>query len=347
MAQKKILFRADGNALVGSGHIMRCRSIASAAIELGADCLFVTADDSFSEKLREAAIETIVLHSDYAHMDDELPALLPLLHGYAPDIMLIDSYHVTPTYLQTLSAHVRTAYMDDILSFPHPVDLLFNYNIYADRAAYEALYAKNGTPLPALFIGTEYAPLRAEFQQLPERPPASEVKSILFSAGGADPERIALSFVNAIIRDPSMISYQFHLVLGQFEPDLEEIQRIAAERPNLILHWNVREMASLMRGCDAAVSAAGSTLYELCACGIPTVTYILADNQIPGAEAFSAKGIMLSAGDQRLSDSFIDELLSQLKQLCDRPTLRRSMHTMGLRCVDGNGASRTARCLST
>ena len=99
-------------------------------------------------------------------------------------------------------------------------------------------------------------------------------------------------------------------------------------------------MKLLMRMCDIAVSAVGSTLYELCACGIPTITYVVADNQIPGAEAFERMGMVVSLGDIRGRENVecdvIRMVLDMARDLKKRQYMSRRMQDM----VDGYGAKR-------
>ena len=114
---------------------------------------------------------------------------------------------------------------------------------------------------------------------------------------------------------------------------------------NLILYQNVTNMSELMRKCDVAISASGTTLYELSACGIPTICYILEDNQINGAESFEAEGIMVNAGDIRIQPDFFESVLYRLRELRDNYTQRIKMHEMSQKKIDGSGAIRLAQCL--
>ena len=344
MSSKKIMIRADGNAMIGAGHIMRCLSVAAAAKELGAECLFVTADSSFSETIKRYEISQIVLESDYSDLKRELEVFSRVIDENHPAVLLIDSYHVTEHYLLSLRDHVKTAYIDDFKKDIYPVDYLINYTPDATYSDYAHLY-ENVIQPPVFLLGEAYTPLRKEFQNLEEQPIRKIVKDVLFSAGGADPERIALRFIKRLLSCSDLMDIRFHLVLGNYEPDIDEILSLCIEYPNLIPHRNVTHMADLMRQCDAAVSAAGSTLYELSACGIPTITYILEDNQIAGALAFESKGIMINAGDVRGNQLFFDDLINTLRAVCSNYDLRSGMHFKAVRIVDGRGAARVAQTL--
>ena len=131
-------------------------------------------------------------------------------------------------------------------------------------------------------------------------------------------------------------------MVGAANEDRDLIVSEATGVSNLFLHENVTNMSELMLSCDVAISAAGSTLYELCACRVPTITYILADNQIPGARGFEQRGIMKCAGDIRetgaveLSARLIDMAL----ELCDNESERALIAERQGSVVDGKGAER-------
>ena len=97
-----------------------------------------------------------------------------------------------------------------------------------------------------------------------------------------------------------------------------------------------------MKKCDIAISAAGSTLYELCAVGVPTVAYSLADNQIVATEEFERLGIMLNAGDCRTNTCFVENIEQFMNQLSDNKALREQLSSEMQKLVDGNGAERIA-----
>lgn len=336
--RKKLLIRADGNANIGAGHIMRCMSIGNAARKLDVDVCFVTADESFLAVLKNNDFKVYVLNSDYKKMEDELDKLLPLLREEKPDRIILDSYYVTAKYMETIKQYSELVYIDDVLSFPYPADTLINYNIYACEKQYTDLYASR--ELPKMLLGCRYVPLRDEFQTGKVVEIKNDVKSVLFSAGGADPERIALRFVKNVVSNERFNDTVFHIVLGSFEPDKDEIEAISRSHSNIVTHSNVSRMSDLMLQCDLAISAAGSTLYELCACGVPTITYVLADNQLPGATAFSNLDIMISAGDDRVDGKLIDNIIREITNVSCNVEKRRGMQHKGLSSIDGKGAKK-------
>ena len=385
------LFRADGNSSVGAGHVMRCLSIADAARDRGIECAFVTAGDEFDGIITARGYRDIALGTDYKDMDSELLRMARIVEDEHPAAVFVDSYFVTTEYLNALKRmvnHVSDAsmaisdevsvdtdhempaehsgggkliYIDDVLSFPYPCDILLNYNIYADEGEYRNLY--KGTVLPELLLGTTYAPLRKEFDRAVNpnadaghentcmdrgrKNQASEScslhkygRGILVSTGGADFEHLMIELVREVKRRDT--EHTFHFIVGAANEDRNVIFDEAIGERGIVLHENVSDMAGLMCSCDVAISAAGSTLYELCACRVPAVTYILADNQIPGARGFEKCGIMKCAGDIRElgAGTLAARLIDMALQLCDNEEERLLISERQENVVDGKGAER-------
>lgn len=329
-----ILIRADANEHIGTGHVMRCLSIANAFVQAGHEVKFITADHRGDGLIQSRGFESICLNSEWTQMEGE--EIDRVLRSYRPDLLLVDSYFVTEPYLSSLSNCVTLAYIDDLNDSVWNLDFLINYNIFGTVADYSR-YKETRT---RLLLGPTYAPLRNEFKNIPghEINDAKNIKDIMVSAGGADPEGITEKLIESVCDDLSDIA--FHFVVGVLNPRLEKIRALANEHRNVILHINEKNMSALMKFCDVAISAAGSTLYELCACGTPTITYTLADNQLTLADEFRKQGIMLSAGDCRGNACFIPGLAEHLHDLIADKEKRGQLSVRMQSLVDGCGAER-------
>lgn len=381
------IFRADGNPETGAGHIMRCLSIADAAAAEFVPCMFVTADGNFSATITERGHEAVILDTDYSYMEGELEKeqFQNIIKKYRPTALIVDSYFVTCRYLLVLKKlckeiNCRLVYIDDVLAFPYPVDCLINYNIYGPdkRTEYERMYleAVNGPEkeqspgsekicnleepfnssltfkalsgcCPCFLLGPEFAPLRAEFSNLPDRMVNCQAKNVLISTGGGDCEHLSIRLTEYIIKDSSLARFHFHLIIGTMNQDLSVIQKMADSIPNITLHYNVTDMQHLMSSCDVAISAAGSTLYELCAAQTPVITYILADNQVSGAEGFERHGVLKCAGDIRVvgAEKLAADVIKAAVGLADDYEERVRISSAQKRLLDGNGAERIIRSL--
>lgn len=343
-----IIFRADGNSLVGVGHVMRCLSIADAFKKVGESCLFITSDNIMSKTIRERGHKNLVLGLKYDHMDEEIDLLKKAITTKKTKVIFIDSYFVTERYLESLrdfcvKKHILLVYIDDVLAFPYPCDVLLNYNIYASSDEYSNLY--KGCVSPEFMLGTAYAPQREEFQNLSDRIVNRQGKNILISTGGADSEHISLEIIKTIIASNKWKDYKFHVIVGSMNRDKDKIYSLAAGWDNIEIYEEVIKMADLMRSCDVAISAAGSTLYELCSTQTPTITYILADNQILGAKGFEEKGVLHCAGDvRRLGGRLLAEkVLSAATKLVDNFEERCRISQKMKAVIDGKGAERIVK----
>lgn len=347
--------RADGNETIGMGHIMRCLTIAQALRRQGAEVLFITADAQAASVIEERGFAAKILFTRYDKMEVELPQLMTLLMehtksgGAGAPKLLIDSYFVTAFYLKNLQLAAKVILMDDEKRAAYPCDGLVNYNIYGKTLGYESEYPKE----TKLFLGCQYAPLREAFQN-----GGYEVREmaehILFTAGGGDACHVALKMAKRLEkkalsesdRENGRISPIWHIICGPFCSDTEELERLAAGNERLRIHKNVTDMSGLMRSCDIAVSAAGSTLYELCGIGVPAVGFYFAENQRRNMETFAEQTPIKNAGDFSLEPEKVCELIEkEVETLCREKTLREKISQSMKTIVDGKGADRLAEGL--
>ena len=368
----RIIFRTDANHSIGMGHLMRCLSIADAFQRLDKEVSFIVADDIAEDCILERGFKVMVLYTDYKDMDDELQ-FWPLLDGIG--FVIVDSYHVTYSYLYHLREKVgknggKLAYIDDVYSFPYPVDILINYNIYGEYVDYHSLYVNSGVDEPQYILGTDYVPLRDMFKSLPKRVQTKRVRNVLISTGGSDELHLARTLICYLLELNSNNEHTdypsnerdriYHVLLGSMNSDKDDIRRITKDHDFIILHENVSNMKSLIMSMDLCVSAAGSSLYEICACGVPLITYSIADNQLSGAEAFEKYGVAVNIGDLRDPDSIdaglffsgglcedsAERIISTVEVVADDYLKRTYMGKRMQELVDGYGASRIVNAIS-
>ncbi len=341
-----IFIRADANAKIGLGHLMRCIGIADAAL-INNDVVFYTAGEDAGDILKNHNIENVIINASYENMNSELQYFKEEILKKKPEVVFVDSYYVTPDYLQELyhsckSYGGKLVYIDDIAKFAYPCDYLINYNLFGPDLLgdYKKMYKEK--ELPTMLLGGDYVPLRKEFSHIGERKVKETADSILVSSGGSDLVHITLEMVKYISeRYKEKDCYTFNIIVGQLNHDLDEIKKIAANATNIHIFHSVSNMASLMCCNDVAISASGSTLYELCATQTPAITYTLADNQVKGAEKFKSLGLMRYVGDARLKGAheLAEELINQAVLLCKDYAERNIMAKKQKEAVSVNGAA--------
>lgn len=338
--------RADGNEKIGMGHIMRCLTIAEALRRQGEEVLFLTADEKPVKLIEERGFAAKILFTYYDEMEVELPQLLSIFMGNIGDInlekprILVDSYFVTEFYLKNLRLSATVILMDDEKRAVYPCDGLVNYNIYGKTLEYERDYTA-GT---RLFLGCEYMPLREQYRD-GSYEVRDKVEHILLTTGGGDGCHMALAMAKRLLcSEQEMTGVTWHIVCGPYCQDTEELKKLASKNNMLQVHKNVTDMSGLMRSCDIAVSAAGSTLYELCSIGVPTVGFYFAENQRKNMETFGKLTPVMNAGDFSVSpEKVLDFILREVEILCCERQLREKISQAMRNIVDGKGADRLAK----
>lgn len=338
--------RADGNEKVGMGHVMRCLAVAEALKNFEEKIVFITADENPARLIEERGFSVKVLSTSYDDMEGELPRITQFLRQSGtvrkPKI-LVDSYFITPHYLESLRSFAKVILMDDEKKAVYPCDGLVNYSIYGKTLGYERDYPRE----TGLFLGCSYVPLRRQFQSC-SYAVREKASHILFMTGGSDSLHIALHLTRRLLlrEKEGAVNAVWHIVCGPYHPDTEELERLAAEHAFLRIHKNVTNMSEIMRRCDIAVSAAGSTLYELCSVGVPTVGFYFVENQRRNMETFAKLTPIKNAGDfSREPEKVLDFIEKEVEILCREKTLREKCSRIMKSMVDGRGADRLARDL--
>lgn len=327
---KKLYIRADMNQTIATGHVMRCLSIADAARKMDIDTIFISADSEPAELIKERGYQLIVLNSDWKHMEQEVRQLSELVKKNKIDKLLIDSYQVTEKYLMSLSGMTETVYIDDLNAFFYPVNKIVRYANY-----YQKLDVKYKYHQSQLMLGCSYAPLRKEFRNLPKKIIKNHVENLLIVSGGSD----NFDLIRKILVNIDKSQYEkICAVCGRYYGKFEELCQEYASYSNIYFYKAVDNLIDYMKWADVVISAGGTTLYELCAVGTPTITYSFADNQLDNVHQFADDEIMDYAGDARYDDVYFEiaHILNKYKDADYRKNKSVRMQQL----VDGRGAQR-------
>lgn len=331
-----LYIRVDMNKEIATGHLMRCVSIADAARTMGEETTFLLADSEAEAYLSGKGYRFLVLHTDWRNMDGELDALFPVLAREGVKRLLIDSYQVTETYLRRLRERVETVYLDDINRFLYPVDALICYAVYWKKFRYEERYPKT----TQLYLGTRYTPLRQEFLGVEKKNIRARILRVLALSGGSDSYRVAEQIADTL---ETVGGLEADIVCGRYSGCYERLKERYQGRNGMRIYQAKEGISDLMKEADLAISAGGTTLYELCACGVPTISYVLADNQMENVAQFQRDGIIDCAGDVR--NGSIGDNLKRLICQYSSQTFRANRSALASSVVDGNGARRIAQLL--
>lgn len=331
----KIYIRADMNEIIATGHIMRCLSIADAAKEQGKETVFITADEKPLEMLQSRGYEPIVLHTDWDNMEEEVGVLLPLIKRMGISKLLVDSYRVTEKYLRTLEEHTEVFYLDDLDAFEYPVSNVICYANYYSQLSY-GNYKGN----TKFYLGTSYMPIRKVFQNCKPKLIKEKIENIMILSGGSDNYHM-IENIAELFKENDIL--QADIICGAFYPDFEGLKEQFAGYGNLHFYQNVSNLEEFMEKADLAISAGGTTLYELSAKGTPTISYSFADNQLKNVRQFDEDGLISYAGDVRVDDVYGN--IYRLYRKFEDSKLRKACSKKMQKVMDGQGATRIATLL--
>lgn len=355
------VIRADGNSNIGAGHLMRCLTIAmelKECIDPRDKIIFVCADRDGASLVENRGFTACCLGTAYDRMDAETTSLEQTFHQIMKDgtrlkWILVDSYYITDGYLAFLSQFAKVAVMDDLAQKPLRSDLVINYNLYAIEA-YENMPGKE--ILKETLLGADYVPLRRQFQgpgnnetlsggQKITEEKTHQVRNVLITTGGADQDNIG-----GRILEKLAVKYdtaKFHLVAGRYHPQIGWLEALAGEHKNIEIHVDVQDMASLMKQCDLSITAGGTTIYELCALGVPLVCFSYAKNQEQLCTYMEKLVGGCYAGEWHKNQQKTMEKLCELfEQMYENEKLRKQAGRKQMLVVDGMGAGRIAKKLA-
>lgn len=326
----KVAFRADASLQMGSGHVMRCLTLADALKAQGADCHFISREHPghLLEVIRQrgykvnslvaraqyaqAAIKNIVNEASSPQQEPPHAAWLgstwqtdaqetaAILASLQPDWLVVDHYALDRRWEEALAPHHRKLLLiDDLADRPHRCDLLLDQNLGRQPEHYAQWVPAHCQVL----TGPHYALLRPEFAalrpySLQRRHAEPGLRQLLITMGGVDHPNATGQVLQALKTCALPADCRITVVMGLTAPWLQNVREMAEQMPwpsDVVV--NVSDMAQRMADSDLAIGAAGSTSWERCCLGLPTLMVVLAVNQQAGAQALEAAHAARLIGD--------------------------------------------------
>ena len=338
----KWLFRADAGIQLGSGHVMRCLALAQVLQDAGETPLLVTAETFPWENLLQSGGMEIRRISAPAGSGGDLRQTIEIARGTKASWIVADGYRLDASYQKGLKeAGLKILFIDDYGHCQrYPADLVLNQNLHAHAGLYERREAYT-----QLLLGTRYVLLRREFRKWANwtRGFPKVARKILVTLGGSDPGNATLKVIQAL-KQIEFPGTEVTVVAGPTNPNLESLQHeLSTARPTFRLLPYGNEMPALMAWADMAISAGGSTCWEMAFMGLPNLALVLAENQLPIATRLDEEGATVNLGwFDRLSCS---QICSAVNDLAFSATERQRMSEAGRKLVDGLGALRVVKAL--
>jgi UDP-2,4-diacetamido-2,4,6-trideoxy-beta-L-altropyranose hydrolase len=331
--------RADAGVRIGTGHVMRCLALAQAWKKRGGDVVLYTHDaaPTLVRRLEQEGVQ-VVMPVHRAGSLEEAREVASLAGEASLLWMVVDGYVFSPEYLAAIKeGGLRLLVLDDLAACDlSAADIVLNQNAYAS----ESMYPKT----IRLLAGSRNALLRREFLEWHGRrcsEPEEAVK-ILVTLGGGDPENVTRKVVELLAGLADRV-LSLKIIVGSANPHLESLRQVSAGGHEVEILANPPNLPELMNRADVAISAAGSSCWELACLGLPMLLIITADNQRGVAATLKDVGIAEVLGwhdDFPASDS-----LSRITRLLTDQPRRARMSTLGRNLVDGHGAARVTEAI--
>lgn len=329
----RIFIRADGGNSIGLGHIMRTLVLAKELRKQNNQVIYICRDKEKSDKYKTGIQKIIEENFQVIKISENnfITEIINIQKDYNADLIITDSYDVNEEYFDILRPYFKlTGYIDDVNKCRMNVDFILNQNINAN----DLDYSRNVKSKTKLFLGTKYCLIRDEFRKAYKKKIINlEADKILLTLGGMDNNHNTIKILNLM----KEINKKIYVVIGTaFSRELiEKINYLSKENNNIIPCENAN-MSQLMLECDAAVSACGSTLYELAAMKVPGIGLIVADNQKEVAEKMIENSLLVDIFDINKFNQ--KEFLDSVQKCIGDKNLRRSIINKMKNIVDINGA---------
>jgi UDP-2,4-diacetamido-2,4,6-trideoxy-beta-L-altropyranose hydrolase len=351
----RIIFRTDANQQIGTGHFMRCLTLAEEMRRSHADICFVARDLPMylQQMLTKHGVQFIALPKPEVSQDvDELPyaawlkttqaedaeQTLAALGATTWDWLVVDHYaldHRFETPLRKACKYVMA--IDDLADRVHDCDVLLDQNYYQDQAQ---RYRDKVPSHCRQLLGPSFAQLRPEFKAMRDKVQVrtGKVNNILVFFGGVDADNYTGQVLDLLIS--LNLGVQVSVVIGQQHPQKEKIRQLCVQY-SFACHVQTSQIAILMAEADLAIGAGGSSHWERCCLGLPSIAVATAANQIPITNELSKLGGCLSLGE--IQNTTLGKIKESLFFFLESSVECEKFSKTAFNLVDGNGVYRVSQ----
>jgi UDP-2,4-diacetamido-2,4,6-trideoxy-beta-L-altropyranose hydrolase len=344
----RVAFRADVSASIGTGHLRRCRSLADALTELGAEVVFVArpGDAPFLTGFGGAVCW---LQTGDGDAGNDVREMAGALKYFAPDWVVVDHYRLDAGWHMAVRAAMgaRVLVIDDLADRPLAPDLLVDHNLNADVSQ---KYAGRVEASARCLLGARFALLEPAYAKATRCTPAHHARSIGIFMGGSDP-RNACALALRACREGAGFEGDIEIVSSRLSPHFDALSVLCSHWPRTRLLSDLPDLRAFFARHDLQVGAGGGAALERCCIGAPTVGLAVASNQLASLPSMQAQGAIVwvraDVPPESVPDFSLDGVLETrlghaVRQLLDDPGARERLSERSRALVDGRGANRVA-----
>lgn len=328
-------FRVDSNEYIAGGHLARCVSIAQGLIERGQSVKFLIADNNPVDILRTNGFDYLILGSDWRDLATGLDRTREVLCSDEKAVLVVDTYSITTEYVKKLMHLSKIVYLGSRRVCLGEIRLLINYSADIDYEFYNENYSSE----TRLLLGPKYAPIRKKFSNR-KYILNDKCKTVLVTSGNTNKYGIIEAIIDTLT--PILDKYEINimLVVGPMFEKPEKIYQRYVEYSRVKILENVTDMSEVMSQSDIAISANGTTVYELAAIGVPTISFAMVEEQVASAKALHELGVVDYCGNAfadavQCATNIKNRLVFYINNNDERVLLARTANSL----IDGNGVN--------
>ena len=362
----KIVLRCDASLQIGTGHIMRCLTLANALKQKGHECTFICKSHAGNliEKIRQNGHQAYALtvdidsdkqtnestawldHSHWLGSSQAVDAMQcqQFLSHHTVDWLIVDHYALDYEWEGMLRAYTKwIMVIDDLVDRTHDCDLLLDQNLGTLDTDYISLVPSHCE----ILTGTKYVLLRPEFAQwrdysLDRRQLEPQLKTLLINLGGVDKDNYTTQILKGLLESALPKDCKTQVVMGATGPHIDSVRSVASELPwqtDIIV--SADNMAELMANADLAIGASGSTTWERCCLGLPSIQLVTADNQAKIANYLQAQKLAFVIHQGNITS----QLTQIIKTLVENPQHFSEVSHKCSTITDGIGTEKIIKSL--
>ncbi len=350
MSAKNIAIRVDASNEIGTGHFMRCLTLADGLKEQGGQVYFLSRylPEHLASMLLSKGHDLIKLGDGYCQEPDRTLAYSSWL-GTSEEIdaqecihqienqywewLIVDHYGLDAKW-ESLMRRItrRIMVVDDLANRPHDCDLLLDQNCYD---GYQSRYKDLVSNSTRCLLGAAYVLLRPEFSRIRKtlRKRDGSVRRVLVFFGGSDPTNqtlCALEGINALQKHDIAVD----VVVGSVSSHRNEVLAYCKSMPTSHYYYQISNMAELIAAADLGIGAGGSAMWERCALGLPTLTVTIADNQVQATQDVAKTGAIVYLGSSGALSSA--DYANAIRAFLDRPDDLLYLSAKALELIDAS-----------
>jgi len=359
----KVVIRTDASTNIGGGHVMRCLALAKELKRSGALITFISRrhNGNLNQLISKKGFNVVELqkpnskkneksknsqnsHTDYDWLGiaeiKDAEDTIKIVGCNKPDWLIVDHYSLGEKWENRLRSHVKKIMViDDLANRKHDCDMLLDQTYQRADEEYTTYVDKSCV----LLVGTKYALIRHQFKILRERAinrrsKYSTIKNVLVTMGSTDPHDLTSLVIDALSKINWVLKPEITLVLTSNFPHIQNVNKKALlSKLDISIKKNVSNMAELMLEADIAIGCSGSTSWERCCMGLPTVIVIDSSNQKAIGMSLVESGAAFLVSN---TSQIVEGISNAVDKLKDNHKYYNVMFKTAIKLADGQGVKR-------